>query len=243
LARIRIGTSGWQYGHWVGPFYPKETAARDRLSYYAGIFDAVEINSTFYSLPSDRQLARWCDDTPAGFIFACKASRYITHMKKLSDPKASLRQFFKAVDKLGDRLGPILFQLPPRWNVNTRRLEEFLVALPKGYCYAFEFRDLTWLGAPTYERLEHHNAALCIYDFAGTRSPAQLTADFSYVRLHGPGRAYEGQYDGRSLGGWARRIRGWQAAGNDVYLFFDNDQAGHAAQDARRLIAIIERAG
>lgn len=185
MTRIHIGTSGWHYEHWVGPFYPEAVPAEDYLSFYAERFAAVEVNNTFYQLPARETLVSWRDGTPGDFLFACKASRYITHMKKLKDPRDSLRRFFEVVEALDPKLGPILFQLPPRWHVDVERLEGFLEALPAGRRYAFEFRDESWFAAEVYDALARHNAAFCIYDLAGRRSPVEVTADFAYVRLHG----------------------------------------------------------
>lgn len=232
---IHIGTSGWHYRHWVGPFYPEHTPSRDYLRYYARHFRTTEINNTFYNLPAAGTLAEWRDQTPEGFCFACKASRYITHMKKLKDPQQSTQRFFDAIDTLGERLGPVLFQLPPNWRVDPGRLAAFLEALPTGPRYTFEFRDHSWHCGEIFTILERHRAALCIYDLAGYRSPVITTAGFTYVRLHGPGNAYQGRYDGRTLAGWARRITGWREAGLDVYCYFDNDEAGYAPHDALRL--------
>lgn len=234
--RLYIGTSGWHYRHWVGPFYPEHTSSRDYLRYYAQHFRTTEINNTFYSLPTAKTLTQWCDATPAGFCFACKASRYITHMKKLKDPEQNTRRFFEAIATLGDRLGPVLFQLPPNWHADTKRLAAFLTALPSGSRYTFEFRDHSWHSSAIYDLLERHSAAVCIYDLAGYQSSDVTTADFAYVRLHGPGGAYQGSYDGRALAGWARRIGGWRDSGLDIYCYFDNDEAGYAPNDALRLI-------
>jgi uncharacterized protein YecE (DUF72 family) len=239
LADIHVGTSGWHYGHWVGPFYPPGTRPEDFLAYLAGRFGAVEINSSFYRLPSPAALAEWRDATPPGFVFAVKASRYITHMKKLKEPVRSGRRFFAAVETLGGKLGPILFQLPPRWHVDAPRLAAFLAALPRRHRYAFEFRDETWFAPEVYALLTRHNAALCLYDLAGHHAPTVVTADFVYVRLHGPGAAYCGSYDGRTLSSWARRFHAWRDAGRDVYCFFDNDEKGFAALDALRLKAML----
>ena len=241
MAHIHIGTSGWHYGHWVGPFYPIGMKPADFLSHYARHFPAVEINNTFYRLPTPEVLAAWRASTPAGFVFACKASRYITHMKKLKDPEPGIRPFVDAVDVLGAKLGPILFQLPPRWHVDAVRLRTFLAALPAGRRYAFELRDETWFTSDVYDALAEHNAALCIYDLGGFRAPVKVTADFAYVRLHGPDGPYRGQYDGRTLSGWVRRFRRWAGEGRDVYCFFDNDERGYAIQDARRMLQMVKR--
>lgn len=241
MARIHLGTSGWHYAHWVGPFYPKGMALDDALAYYGRHFATAEINNTFYQLPKTATFTKWREATPRDFVFACKASRYITHMKKLKDPAASTASFFDAVQCLGGKLGPILFQLPPRWTVDPDRLQRFLEALPRGYRYAFEFRDRSWFTEDLRGVLQAHDAACCVYDLDGWRSPTWVTADFAYVRLHGPDGPYRGQYDGRTLAGWARRIDGWRRDGLDVYCYFDNDEAGYAATDALRLSTMLAK--
>jgi uncharacterized protein YecE (DUF72 family) len=235
FGHIHIGTSGWHYDHWRGPFYPPEMAAADFLEFYIRRFHTVEVNNTFYQLPEKKTLHTWAETVPKSFIFTVKASRYITHMKKLKDPKKSVAKFFRRVEVFGPRLGPVLFQLPPRWKVNPERLSAFLEQLPPEHRYAFEFRDDSWFDDRIYRILLEHEAAWCIYHLAGRLSPKEVTANFSYIRLHGPGRAYQGQYDGRTLSGWAGAISAWSRAGKDVYCYFDNDQNGYAAQDAGRL--------
>ncbi len=235
---IRIGTSGWHYVHWVGPVYPQDMPANAFLDFYGQHFGTAEVNATFYRLPSRKTLIGWRERTPPGFVFACKASRYITHMKKLKDPSPSTSTFFSTIDALEDKLGPVLFQLPPRWHADPQRLAAFLKALPGGYRVAFEFRDETWFRDDIYDLLAEHNVALCAYDLNGHRSPVILTANFAYVRLHGPGGPYRGRYDGRTLRGWARKLMSWQEDGIDVYFYFDNDEQGYAALDAQRLLAM-----
>lgn len=220
---IRIGTSGWHYDHWIGRFYPANTAHTALLDRYAEHFDSVEINTAFYRLPAAATFAAWRDSTPDRFISACKASRYITHMRKLKDPTVSVARFLEAALKLGPKLGPILFQLPPKWRPNVRRLETFLEALPPSRRYAFEFRDSRWFDDAVLSALERHGCAFCVYDLAGTQSPAEVTADFAYVRLHGPAGAYRGNYDDAALARWARRLIDWRASGRDVFCYFDND--------------------
>jgi uncharacterized protein YecE (DUF72 family) len=237
--RIYIGTSGWHYQHWVGPFYPRGTRPEAFLAHYARSFSTAEVNNTFYRLPGPETLATWHDRTPRGFTFACKASRYITHMKKLRDPEMSCRRFLEAVEVLADKLGPILFQLPPRWRVDLGRLEAFLAALPRRR-FAFEFRDQSWFAPEVYRLLSQYDAAFCIYELAGRRAPVEVTSGFVYLRLHGPGGAYQGRYDDRALTTWAARVLMWRKAGRDVYCYFDNDERGYAAQNARRLIELIE---
>ncbi len=238
--RIHVGTSGWHYEHWVGPFYPEAMTSADFLAYYVRRFRSVELNSTFYHLPKPATLAGWLARTPADFVFTCKASRYITHMKKLKDPQASILRFFEVIAVLRSKLGAVVFQLPPRWHVDVPRLRTFLAALPKGYRYAFEFRDESWFSSETYEALAGQNAAFCIYDLARRSSPCEVTANFVYVRLHGPDGPYCGEYGRDALRSWARRCRSWANQGRDVFFYFDNDEAGYAASDASSLCRMLE---
>jgi uncharacterized protein YecE (DUF72 family) len=239
IGRIRIGTSGWQYDHWIGPVYETGFDAGAKLSRYARSLESVEINSTFYGLPSASSVAGWHDGTPEGFVFAVKASRYITHMKKLKDPTESIGRFFEAIAPLEDKLGPVLFQLPPHWRVNAERLEEFLVSLPAGLRYAFEFRDQSWHCVEILSLLANHNAAFCIFDLEGRLAPLRVTADFIYMRLHGPDGAYSGSYSEEALSGWARQIAEWRDSGLDCYCYFDNDEAGYAFANAVRLKELL----
>ncbi|MEJ2514288.1 MAG: DUF72 domain-containing protein [Gammaproteobacteria bacterium] len=240
MCTIRIGTSGWSYDHWTGPFYPESLPGDRRLDFYAERFPTVEINNSFYRLPAEKTFKAWRGRVPGGFIFSVKASRYITHMKKLKDPSASLGKLMSRVRLLGHRLGPVLFQLPPSWKFDSGRLQDFLETLDgKPQRYAFEFRDRSWLNDRCYRMLADHGAALCVYHLAGFRSPRKLTADFTYVRLHGPGDAYQGRYDGRTLRGWAQVMSRWASDDVDVYCYFDNDEAGYAPSDALRLAAML----
>jgi uncharacterized protein YecE (DUF72 family) len=244
VGQIRIGTSGWTYAHWVGAFYPAGTRAEARLGVYARRFDAVEINNTFYSLPEPKTVAGWRLDVPEGFTFAVKASRYLTHLKKLKDPAEPLARLLACIAPLEAKLGPLLFQLPPHWRVDHGRLRALLELLPAGGRHAFEFRDASWHDDEVLDLLAAHGAAFVVFDIGGERSPVRVTADFVYLRLHGPGAAYEGSYDGRTLFGWARRCLGWRDEGRDVYVFFDNDQKAYAPWDAHRLKTMIdERVG
>lgn len=237
--RAWIGTSGWQYDHWTGPVYEKGLDTAGKLARCAKDLNSVEVNSTFYGLPSKETVKAWYAATPGNFRFAVKASRYITHMKKLKDPAKSIERFFAAIAPLDDKLGPILFQLPPRWHVNAARLSQFLEALPDGYRYAFEFRDESWHCDEILEILAGRDAAFCIFDIAGGLSPTEVTADFTYIRLHGPGGAYQGSYSQQALSGWVGRISQWQANGTDCYCYFDNDEAGYAFANAVSLRKMI----
>jgi uncharacterized protein YecE (DUF72 family) len=199
----------------------------------------VEINNTFNNLPSASTFASWRDGVPEGFIFAIKASRFITHMKKLKDPKDSLERFFERIRHLRERRGPVLFQLPPQWHRNRERLEGFLEALPAGQLFAFEFRDRSWYHEEIYAALEAHNAAFCIYEFAGGTSPRRITADFVYVRLHGPGGAYQGCYGSPTLARWAEAFSDWNRQGKTVFCYFDNDQNAYAVRNAIELAQMM----
>lgn len=235
-ARVRIGTSGWNYNHWQGPFYDESLPSKDWLEFYAEKFQSVEINNSFYQLPAKKTIKSWRDTVDDDFVFAIKASRYITHMKKLKDPRESTPKFFNVADELKDKLGPILFQLPPKWNCNVERLDEFLRSLPEGYRYVFEFRDESWWRDDVYELLREYGAAFCIFDLKGRVSPREVTADFVYVRLHGPSEtAYQGSYDNNTLSGWAGAFSSWRNQGHDVCCFFDNDQNGYAARNALQM--------
>jgi uncharacterized protein YecE (DUF72 family) len=235
-----VGTSGWHYPRWQGLFYPRDLAPAAWLGYYAQHFATVEINASFYRLPSSATARVWKNATPAGFTFAIKASRYITHMKKLRAPRASLRAFLAVTRALGNKCGPLLFQLPPRWRCNPERLAAFLKALPANRECAFELRDPSWHSPEVYALLRRYNAAFCIYELGGFESPQVITADFAYIRLHGPAAyAYGGSYSASALETWANRIRSWKKL-RRVYVYFDNDEAGYAARNALMLRTLLE---
>ncbi|MEW5944474.1 MAG: DUF72 domain-containing protein [Pseudomonadota bacterium] len=233
-ANVRIGTSGWHYEHWQGVFYPDGLPHAEWLAWYARHFDTVEINRSFYRLPSLKAVQAWHDATPQNFLFAVKGSRFITHMKKLKEPEAGIAVFLPVLEPLAAKRGPVLFQLPPRWKCNPERLAGFLAAWPAAIPCAFEFRDPSWHCREIYALLESHNAAFCIFDIGGFCSPPQLTTDFSYIRLHGPDGPYAGCYSRAALEGWAERIRSWRTL-RQVYVYFDNDQAGYAVENALAL--------
>lgn len=232
---LYIGTSGWSYNHWKGVLYPLNLAPDRMLEQYAVQFRSTEINSSFYRLPDRRTLEKWRNQTPADFVFSVKASRYITHMKKLKEVEASISKLLSLVSLLGDKLGPILFQLPPRWTCNEERFSSFLEILPAGFRYTFEFRDKSWLNSRVYGLLTRFNAAFCIYELNGFLAPKEVTADFVYVRLHGPDGPYRGSYSRTTLAAWAGMFMYWSNQGRDIYCFFDNDENGYAATNASEL--------
>ncbi len=239
-ADIRIGTSGYHYKHWVGTFYPAKTPASKMLNYYVRHFDTLELNNSFYRLPTIEAFESWRDATPKNFVFAVKASRFITHNQKLKDPENALDNILPRAEHLGKKLGPVLFQLPPKWKLNLERLKGLLQILPREHRYAFEFRELSWMTPEVNRLLERHNAAFCIYELAGYHSPFDITADFAYVRLHGPDAGkYKGSYSQAQLRVWARRIEEWSARLKAIYIYFDNDQAAYAAQNALDLKTLV----
>lgn len=238
--KINIGTSGWHYVHWIGPFYPEELSKKDMLKYYVQFFSTAEINNSFYKLPAQNTFQNWAETVPEEFTFSVKANRYITHMKKLKNADDALNNFFDGIKPLKSKLGVILFQLPPHWKCNIERLKSFLELLPSGKQYTFEFRNSSWWNDTVYDLLKANNAAFCIFDLAGVFSPIISTTDFIYIRLHGPNDAYQGLYSEEALQEWAERIEGWINKGKEVFCYFDNDQAGFAVKNALRLKQILK---
>ena len=231
---IRIGCSGWQYKHWRGDFYASELRQHEWFAHYARIFDTVEINNSFYRLPEAATFRRWRERAPAGFLFAVKASRYLTHMKKLKDPEEPLHRFFEHAGPLERTLGVVLYQLPPRWPADRARLERFLEALPGGVRHAIEFRDPSWYAPAVLDRLEARGVALCLHDMAGSASGCRRVGPFAYVRFHGTTR-YGGRYGDEDLQPWAAWLAQEHRSGRDVFAYFNNDIGGHAPRDAVRL--------
>lgn len=239
---IRVGTSGWHYKSWHGPFYPETLKIKDFLSYYGEQFDTAEINNSFYRLPTEQAVQTWRDSVPGGFLFAWKVSRFITHMKKLKDVAESIDLVFGRMAGLGDAFGPALFQLPPqlRANEETReRVARCLSLVPRSQRIAFEFRHPSWYDEATFRILRDHNAALCISDHADAPAPWLTTAGFVYVRAHGTNGRYAGSYSGETLQDWSRRIADWRQEGRSVYVYFDNDIKSAAPGDARTLLECL----
>jgi uncharacterized protein YecE (DUF72 family) len=237
----RIGCSGWQYKHWRGDFYPDKLPQHRWLEYYSARFNTVEINNTFYRLPEAPAFSRWAGQAPPGFVYAVKASRFLTHMKKLKDPQEPLNRLLERADHLDAALGPVLFQLPPRWPLNIERLSVFLEALPPRHRYAIEFREPTWYADDVLALLERHHVALCLHDMPGSASQRIITGRFVYVRFHGVEK-YSGSYSDRTLDEWADWLSGRLTAGIPVYAYFNNDIGGHAPRDAVRLrTRLVER--
>lgn len=237
---MRIGTSGWEYDHWRGSFYPADLPKDRWLEHYAARFDTVELNGSFYRLPSAATFASWARRVPAGFRMAVKASRYLTHVRRLNQPGEPLDRLWTRAGRLGPHLGPMLYQLPPRWLPNLERLAAFLAAVPRGRDQAIEFRDRRWYRPDVLALLEEHGIALCLHDMAGSATDATPVGPFVYVRFHGAGERYGGRYPDSAVEAWADRIVGWQAEGRAVWAYFNNDVGGHAVRDAERLRAAVE---
>jgi len=235
---VRIGTSGWTYSHWQGRFYPEDWPKAKWLEYYARNFDTVELNATFYRLPKVVTFENWFKRTPAGFLWAVKASRYITHIKRLTEADEPLKRFYDLVRHLGTKLGPLLFQLPPSLKYDADLVKTFLEHLDPSFRHAIEVRHPSWLNSEFFRQLEENNTAFCISDTAG-RYPfrEEITADFAYIRLHGSRTLYASEYTQEELETWAKKIAGW---GRETFVYFDNDFEGYAITNARQLKHLLE---
>ncbi len=229
---LRIGTSGYQYDHWRGVFYPQGLPRRGWFAHYARHFDTVEINNTFYRLPEAETFDAWREQAPKGFLYSLKFSRYATHIKRLKEPQQPIETFVQRAEHLQRCLGPVLVQLPPRWRVNLERLDAFLAHVPKRYRWALEFRDASWLNDAVYALLERHQVALCQHDMIA-RHPRRITTGWVYLRYHGD--HYSGSYSHQFLAAQARRIADYLAEGLDVYAYFNNDAQGYAVENALAL--------
>jgi uncharacterized protein YecE (DUF72 family) len=241
MARVLIGTSGWHYDSWRGPFFPKGLPLKDQLQYYASQLSTTELNGVFYRTPTPEAVRAWREQTGKDFIFAWKASKFITHWKRLS-PKSvnSLGLLEDRLSLLGQKAGPILFQLPPKFEANADRLASFFKLLPKKRRYSFEFRHPSWYEPGILRLLSSHNIALCISDHHDAPAPWRRTADFVYVRGHGPRGRYKGHYRRETLAGWAKRMKSWKKQGCDVFVYFDNDQKSAAPADALKLRQLMD---
>lgn len=239
---ILVGTSGWQYRDWRERFYPAKLPQREWLRFFATRFATVEVNNSFYMLPKEESFERWRGETPPGFVVTVKGNRYITHIRRLRDAADSVDLFFTRARKLGDKLGPVLWQLPPRFGRDMHRLETFLRALPRDARHAFEFRDDSWKTEEAYSALDRAGAAWVIPDRPGWREPIVVTGGWSYIRFHEGGHGPRGSaYTREKLRRWADRIAGLPAA--DVYVYFNNDPDGAAVRDAETLMGMLEHRG
>ncbi len=239
-AHCHIGTSGWVYPHWKGVFYPEEFPQSRWFEHYAHHFATVEINNTFYRLPRESTFDHWREQAPEGFLYAVKASRYITHLKHLRECAEPVERFLRRARRLGDHLGPVLYQLPPHWGADPERLEEFATLLPKDLTHVFEFRNGRWFIEPVREVLERYGLSFCIFSLPGAECPLWVAGQAVYIRFHGSGRACGGRYSHEELSPWAHHIQGFLAQGYDVYVYFNNDAFGYALENARELKEMVE---
>jgi uncharacterized protein YecE (DUF72 family) len=234
-----IGTSGYHYAHWRGVFYPPKLPVSRWLAYYAQHFTTLELNNPFYRLPSEAAFQGWRDATPAGFRFAVKASRFLTHIKRLRDPEAPLALFLQRAQHLGEKLGPLLYQLPPQMHRDDGRLVAFLAALPSGLEHVIEFRHRSWFEDAVFDLLQRHGVGFCVADLQECPTPFVLTADFAYVRFHGSGGTYWGSYSDAELQQWAERLHAVAPRLRAIYAYFNNDAEGAAVHDAQRLMRLV----
>ena len=240
MGRTLIGTSGWSYASWRGRFFPAGLPPRQELEYYASRFSTAELNAVFYRTPTLKAVERWRSQTGDGFLFAWKASKFITHWKRLSENSVnSLALIEERLSILGEKAGPVLFQLPPIFTVNNERLAGFLKLLAPGRRYAFEFRHPGWYTPSIFRLLSDCNIALCISDHHDAPAPWERTADFVYVRGHGPQGRYRGRYSSAALSAWRDWILPWRRQGCDIYVYFDNDQKSAAPKDALALVRLL----
>jgi uncharacterized protein YecE (DUF72 family) len=238
--QIRVGASGWHYDHWKGVFYPDDVPKTCWLNYYATKFDTVEINNTFYHLPAASTFEKWRDQVPAGFLFTLKASRYMTHIKRLLDPEDSVDLFFERAELLEDKLGPVLFQLPPSYHKDIDRLETFLQVVRHRAQSFFEFRHESWFDEDTWGLLDRFGAGLCVHDHGSSAPPRVITGKMIYLRLHGAaGGRYEGKYSDSQLKDWADWIGENRSKVTHVYAYFNNDVHGYAVENAMTLRSLL----
>ncbi|HXF82241.1 MAG TPA: DUF72 domain-containing protein [bacterium] len=239
MGELRIGTSGWVYPHWRERFYPRGLPQARWLEYYARRFPTVEVNNSFYRLPAAAVFAAWRERTPPRFIFAVKASRFITHVKRLRDPAPALARFIERAAHLGDKLGPVLFQLPPRFRLDLERLDRFLQALPRSVRPVMEFRDPSWHVPEVFALLERRGSAYCIMVAPGLVCRPVVTAGTLYVRFHAPG-GVRPAFGRRRLARWAGVIRDLMRHAERGWVYFNNDAQGAAIADAHRLADLLD---
>jgi uncharacterized protein YecE (DUF72 family) len=241
MSEVRIGCSGWNYAHWRELVYPKGLPPKRWLEHYATLFDTVEINNTFYRLPNVSAVQGWVDQSPPGFLFAVKMSRYITHIRRLTDLEGGLQRFYERIEPLArsPKMGPVLWQLPPTFKRDDERLAGALKALPRGR-HCFEFREPSWYVDEVYDLLRRHGVGLVIPD--SPKYPfrqIELTTDWTFVRFHSGTRGRRGNYSDREIAEWAERIGAWREDGIDVYAYYNNDWEAFAVKNGLKLKELL----
>ena len=250
---LYVGTSGWVYSDWQGIFYPEDLPSKNKLKYLSNSFKTTEINYSFYHLPRPSTYQKWYSETPADFIFAVKASRFITHIKRLSGVKEAWKQFLENTLNLKEKLGPILFQFPPSFKAtkeNIERLKNFLIILrgrisnrgraSVGLRYAFEFRDKSWCDKNVYNLLKKYNVAWVIANSPSYPKAEEVTANFVYIRMHGPQILFASKYTKKELSSLAQKIKKWLKQDKDVFVYFNNDFQGYAIENAKELLKLFQ---
>ncbi|MCC2975829.1 DUF72 domain-containing protein [Sphingomonas sp. PL-96] len=243
FAAVRVGCSGWIYPHCRGRFYPEKLAVKRWFAFYAEHFDTVEINNSFYRLPKPETFDGWAAQAPAGFRYAVKANRFLTQAKKLKDCEEPMARMMPAFRHLGETLGPVLYQLPPRFKLNLERLETFLQLVPKDVVNVFEFREKSWYDDRVFALLERYGASFCAHDMPGSDSPDLAVGPVAYVRFHGGEGKYWGRYSEERLLRWTDWMMAQVRAGREVWAYFNNDAEAHAIHDALTLKAMLRQAG
>jgi uncharacterized protein YecE (DUF72 family) len=237
---VYVGISGWQYREFRGFFYPKDIKPAEMLKFYSNHFRTVELNASFYRFLPDASFDKWFNETPDDFVMSIKANRYFTHFHRLSDPKDLWVGFYKQLQRLRHKLGPVLFQTHPAMTCDLIHLRRFLELIGAQRNFVFEFRNPSWFNNSVYELLEEFGASFCIYDLRGLHTPTIVTSRSVYVRLHGPSHeAYTGSYSDGALNRWTEQVQSWDEEGRDVYVYFDNTMQGDAIINARDLVAKI----
>jgi uncharacterized protein YecE (DUF72 family) len=247
--RLRVGCSGWNYRSWRGRFYPPDLPVARWLEHYAGVFDTVEVNNTFYRLPEAGTFASWRAQTPRGFLAAIKASRFLTHIKRLRDPQEPLERLLTRASALGTSFGPVLYQLPSSFHRDMDRLAGFLQALPRHPTpgarrrvrHVIEFRHASWYEPEVFQLLARFDVGLCLHDKSDSAIDAPFVGPWAYVRFHGTNGHYHGSYSDKALARWAARLAEQWQEGREVYAYFNNDPDAVAPGDALRLRRTLER--
>ena len=234
-----IGTSGWHYEHWRGLFYPEKLARSKWLEFYVRHFNTVELNNSFYNLPSEKAFINWRESSSKSFVFTVKVSRFITHVKRLRNVEEPMQNFLSRADFLQDKLGPLLYQLPPSMKRDDDRLEAFLFTLPSHYRHVFEFRHESWLDDGVFNVLKRYRAGLCVFDMPDFTCPIVATADFVYLRFHGSTGLYSSCYSDEELSNWAKEITGLSKKLKAIYIYFNNDAGAYAIRNAKTLARFL----
>ncbi len=230
-----VGCSGWHYADWQDTFYPDGLPKSQWLTHYSSVFSTVELNNTFYRLPTPAAVERWTNQVAESFVFAVKGSRYVTHTKRLNNAGNAVATFTDRMRGLGDKLGPVLWQLPPGFQRDECRLSAFLNVLPAATEHVIEFRHQSWWHPDVLDLLRAHATAICLVDMPGFRSPLIATTRFAYIRFHGPEHLYSSCYDSTSLAHWADGLKDLMWQGHDVYVYFNNDTNAYAVKNALTL--------